>query len=583
MGADLTLIEQLGRAIFFDKTLSLNEDQSCASCHDPAAGWTGPTSKINAGGAVYEGSVPEAFGDRKPPSAAYATQSPILSVDQNGRFTGGNFWDGRATGETLGNPAAEQAQGPFLNPKEHALPDSACVVYRVCSASYPVALDELYPGACAIIWPSDTDAACHAEGEQVGLSDSDRDKANAAYDKIALAIAAFEASPEVNAFTSKFDNMEPGKPMAGKVQLSQEERHGFALFQGKGKCAQCHTANGQRPLFTDYSFANLGLPKNPENPVYLADPDYVDPGLGGFLATRPDYAGYAAESWGKHKVPTLRNLALGPMGLDKAYGHNGYFKSLEAIVHFYNTRDVKPTCPGDFTEAEALAANCWPAPEVVENVNTAEMGNLGLTLREEDAIVAFLKTLSDIPAIFPFNDVSPTDWAYSYIIAIYEAGITTGCGNENFCPLDLVTRAQMAVFLVRALEGDPAADYCGGVDPFSDVSASAWSCGHIKRLVELGITQGCDDDRFCPNANVTREQMAVFIVRAVEGEPAADYCGGSAPFNDVSASAWSCGYIKRLVELGITSGCGGGNYCPDASVTREQMAAFLARAFLEME
>jgi hypothetical protein len=211
------------------------------------------------------------------------------------------------------------------------------------------------------------------------------------------------------------------------------------------------------------------------------------------------------------------------------------------------------------------------------------MGNLGLTLREEDAIVAFLKTLSDIPAIIPFNDVSPTDWAYSYIIAIYEAGITTGCGNENFCPLDLVTRAQMAVFLVRALEGDPAADYCGGVDPFSDVSASAWSCGHIKRLVELGITQGCDDDRFCPNANVTREQMAVFIVRAVEGEPAADYCGGSAPFNDVSASAWSCGYIKRLVELGITSGCGGGNYCPDASVTREQMAAFLARAFLEME
>jgi hypothetical protein len=133
-------------------------------------------------------------------------------------------------------------------------------------------------------------------------------------------------------------------------------------------------------------------------------------------------------------VPTLRNLALGPKGLDKAYGHNGYFKSLEAIVHFYNSRDVKPSCPGDFTEVEALAANCWPAPEVAENVNTTEMGNLGLTLREEDAIVAFLKTLSDIPSIIPFNDVSPTDWAYSYIIAIYEAGITTGCGNENFCP-----------------------------------------------------------------------------------------------------------------------------------------------------
>jgi len=78
----------------------------------------------------------------------------------------------------------------------------------------------------------------------------------------------------------------------------------------------------------------------------------------------------------------------------KAYGHNGYFKSLEGIVNFYNTRDVKPTCPGDYTEAEAMAAGCWPAPEVAENVNTAELGNLGLSRADEDAIVAFLKTLS---------------------------------------------------------------------------------------------------------------------------------------------------------------------------------------------
>jgi cytochrome c peroxidase len=79
----------------------------------------------------------------------------------------------------------------------------------------------------------------------------------------------------------------------------------------------------------------------------------------------------------------------------KNYGHNGYFKSLWAIVHFYNTRDVLPTCPGDYTEAEALAANCWPAPEVSENINRAELGNLGLTRAEEEAIVAFLRTLSD--------------------------------------------------------------------------------------------------------------------------------------------------------------------------------------------
>ena len=98
---------------------------------------------------------------------------------------------------------------------------------------------------------------------------------------------------------------------------------------------------------------------------------------------------------GKHKVPTLRNVGLGPEGVVKAYGHNGYFKTLEGIVHFYNTRDVKQACPGDYTEAQALAANCWPAPEVAENLNTRELGNLGLSPAEEAAIVAFLKTLSD--------------------------------------------------------------------------------------------------------------------------------------------------------------------------------------------
>jgi len=83
------------------------------------------------------------------------------------------------------------------------------------------------------------------------------------------------------------------------------------------------------------------------------------------------------------------------MDFVKAYGHNGYFKSLWGIVHFYNTRDVLPVCAGDYTEAQALAANCWPAPEVPANVNTAELGDLGLTLAEEQALVAFLTTLSD--------------------------------------------------------------------------------------------------------------------------------------------------------------------------------------------
>jgi cytochrome c peroxidase len=387
--------EQLGKSIFFDDNLSINQNQSCAACHAPEVGWTGPDAAINAHGAVYEGSISGRFGDRKPPSSAYATQSPIFHIDKKGLFVGGNFWDGRATGEKLGNPAADQAQGPFLNPVEQALPDSACVVYRVCNpvipGDYPVLFEEIWGDeACDISWPADVGTVCATEGALVGLDPADRTKSDTAYDNIALSIAAYEGSQEVNAFSSKFD-----LSFAGAVKLSKEEQRGYALFRGKGKCHRCHISNGKQALFTDYTFDNLGGPQNPENPAGVA-PDFVDVGLGGFLKK----AGYPEEvymaEWGKQKVPTLRNIGLGlESGVVKAYSHNGYFKTLEGIVHFYNTRDVKPTCPGLYTEAEALAAGCWPPPEVAENVNTDELGNLGLTPEEEADIVAFMKALSD--------------------------------------------------------------------------------------------------------------------------------------------------------------------------------------------
>ena len=118
----LTPQEDLGKLIFFDQNLSFNSNQSCAACHAPQSGWTGPEALINAHGAVYEGSITGRFGNRKPPSSAYATQSPIfhLSKQAGGTSVGGNFWDGRATGERLGSPSAEQAQGPFLVVAPHA-------------------------------------------------------------------------------------------------------------------------------------------------------------------------------------------------------------------------------------------------------------------------------------------------------------------------------------------------------------------------------------------------------------------------------------------------------------------------------
>jgi cytochrome c peroxidase len=128
----------------------------------------------------------------------------------------------------------------------------------------------------------------------------------------------------------------------------------------------------------------------------MADPDYVDPGLGGYLKNRGEPASVYEAEIGKMKVPTLRNVDKRPSPDSvKAYTHNGYFKTLKGLVHFYNTRDVKPECSSPLTEAEALAADCWPAPEVSENMDTTMVGNLGLTDDEENAIVAFLKTLTD--------------------------------------------------------------------------------------------------------------------------------------------------------------------------------------------
>jgi len=398
MGQGLSDMEQIGKSIFFDTDLSINSNQSCASCHGPDVGWTGPLANTNESGAVYEGSIPGRFGNRKPPSAAYATQSPIFAFHRQGGglFLGGNFWDGRATGEKLGNPAADQAQGPFLNPAEQALPDNACVVYFVCNGSYAALFESVFENACDISWPVDVLYACATEGGMVDLSPDDATTVEQAYDEIALAIAAYEASPEVNAFTSKYDAY-----LARAVDLTDKEREGMRLFNGKGKCHRCHTSKpqkGEPPLFTDYSFDNLGVPRNPDNPVYdsMGD-DWVDEGLGAFLAIRPEYAGKAEEHKGAQKVPTLRNVDKRPAeGFTKAYAHNGYFKSLKGIVHFYNTRDVKPTCEDPFTsETDALAQDCWPEPEEDENVNDDELGDLGLTDEQEDAIVEFLKTLSD--------------------------------------------------------------------------------------------------------------------------------------------------------------------------------------------
>jgi cytochrome c peroxidase len=375
-GCQPSAVEMLGMLIFNDHRLSLNENQSCAACHGAMVGGTGPDSAINATGSVYEGSVPGRFGNSKPPASAYAGDSPVLHVE-DGTWIGGMFWNGRATGWTLGDPLAEQAQGPFLNPLEQALPDPAAVVGRICDGPYAYLFKE--------VWGSN---ACM----DVGM----------AYEYVGRSIAAFERSPLVSPFTSKFDAWQ-----MGLAELTPAEQMGFALFNdpAKGNCAACHPSGGARPVFTDFTYDNLGVPKNPMNPFYFEyafNPegrDWVDEGLGGFLRSTGEPEEVYGPEIGKVKVPTLRDLDLRPMVLHeeegrfvKAFSHNGYFKSIKEVVHFYNTRDVLPTCePG--TPGEKVT--CWPMPEVSVNVNTDELGDLGLTDAEEDLIVLFLTTLSD--------------------------------------------------------------------------------------------------------------------------------------------------------------------------------------------
>lgn len=177
-----------------------------------------------------------------------------------------------------------------------------------------------------------------------------------------------------------------------------------------------------------------------------------------------------------------------------------------------------------------------------------------------------------------FNDV-PTDyWAFSFIETFAANGITAGCGSGNYCPEDSVTRSQMAVFLERGMNGSSYSPPSATGNVFLDVGAGDFAANFIEQLSNDGITAGCGNNNYCPDAEVSRAQMAVFLLRAKYGS------GYSPPpaigvFGDVDLSYWAVHWIEQLAAEGITAGCGSGNYCPESTVTRAQMAVFLVRTF----
>jgi len=335
----LTPAQQLGKAIFFDASLSEPAGQSCASCHSPSSAFASPQ------GAIVPGAVAGRAGNRAPPTVAYAAFTPILRWDRVEKtFTGGQFRDGRAA------DLVEQAKGPFLNPFEMNNPDIGAVCRKVATSGYAAGF------ADAFAEPLD----CASDG----------------VDRILQALAAYEGSAEVNPFSSKYD-----LALAGRAQLTPQELRGLALFRGPAKCEQCHPSKpgprGEPPLFTDFGYDNIGAPKNPASPFYAQpkeiNPDgaaYVDEGLGGYLKRPSEY--------GKFKSPTLRNIAVGEA--DRFYMHNGSLKGLREVMDFYNKRDADPAR--------------WPAEEP-RTVNKSDLGDLKLSDQDVEDIIAFLRTLTD--------------------------------------------------------------------------------------------------------------------------------------------------------------------------------------------
>lgn len=325
----------LGEKLFFENKMSNPEGQSCASCHSPESGFSDPIHLPFSPG--VSGNL---FGNRNTPSIAYNVFAPeryYNNIDET--FIGGLFMDGRS--QNLETQAIE----PLLSIAEMNNTSIAMVASKIINLEYYNQFVKIY-----------------------GETNSDATLVN----QFTNAISFYEKSTKMNSFTSKFDYFSKQQ-----ISLTNDELKGLALYKGKANCAACHPLEADeisgKILFTDFSYDNIGVPKNLNNPFYSMsasiNPDganYIDYGIGA-IVNMPEHNG-------KFKVPTLRNVAV-----SAPYFHNGFYNTLSQVIHFYNKRKV-----------ENLGV-----PEVPENVNTSELGDLKMTLQEELQLEKFLGTLTD--------------------------------------------------------------------------------------------------------------------------------------------------------------------------------------------
>ena len=322
---DLSAIELLGKKLFFDTTLSTPVGKSCASCHSPTTAFSDPKHAAFSEGAVG------LKGKRNSPSIAYLAFEPDMYYNSiDGTWIGGFFLDGRKP--TL----AAQAGVPLLEAREMNNGTKEVVVNKIKNASYK----DLFINVFGSFSTDSID-----------------------FDKITLAIEAFEKSKQVNTFSSKYDNF-----ISGKVELTPQEMKGLNLFVNskKGNCAACHPLEPDaiygKVLLSDFSYDNIGVPTNVNQTIGVPDL-----GLG---VIKND-----VNENGKFKVPSLRNVAI-----TAPYFHNGIYNTLEEAVQFYNERNINSK---------------FSTPEVAQNKNTDELGDLKLSKQEVDDLVVFLKTLTD--------------------------------------------------------------------------------------------------------------------------------------------------------------------------------------------
>ena len=379
--ATAVTLQSLGEKIFNDRNLSQPAGTACANCHNPATGFSSLNgSKIG----VPIGSTPNSFGIRNAMQNAYSSFVPSFSFRVLGADTdpmGGLFWDGRA------DKLATQAMAPFLASAEMNNANAAQVVAKVKASNYAKDMNVLF-GANVF------------------------NNADSAFQAIAQAIAAFEKSPALNAFNSKYDQF-----VKGQVTLSASEQSGMKLFMdpNKGNCASCHLMNpqSQKPsdnLFTDFAMYATGIPRNSKIPAN-ANPSYFDLGLCGPNRSKPALsanvpAGVTVEQFcGAFRMPSLRNVAQ-----REFFMHNGVFTNLTEVVSFYATRNSNPKrwygpagVPNDLPTAYLTNIVSDRAP-----FNKKAADGPALNASEVGDVVAFLKTLSDAPSPQAPSPVGPS-------------------------------------------------------------------------------------------------------------------------------------------------------------------------------